>query len=159
MVAQVVGHRDIKFPDRRSITGRLLYWNHPEDQISYLLCPPDGPDLDAFFYRAGLPVKLPPGVNIDELQREDPLPSSFAKSLAQHDLTPIASRDPIDLDPSPEYSRNATVDDRSSLPSSLDRPIQEKEATNVEDFFNVGPRHVVTAYVTALRKLWRTSDP
>ena len=29
----------------------------------------------------------------------------------------------------------------------------------VDDFLNVGPRHVVTAYVTALRKLWKTSDP
>ena len=25
----------------------------------------------------------------------------------------------------------------------------------VDDFLNVGPRHVVTAYVTALRKLWK----
>ena len=82
VVAQVLGHRDIKFPDRRSITGRLLYWNHLEDQISYILCPPEGPDLDSFVYRAGLPVKLPPGINIDELPTTDPLPLSFAKSLA-----------------------------------------------------------------------------
>ena len=46
-----------------------------------------------------------------ELPRADPLPLSFSKSLAQHDLTHIVSRDPIDLDPSPDYSRNATVDD------------------------------------------------
>ena len=39
VVAQVLGHRDVKFPDRRSITGRLLCWNHLEDQISYSLCP------------------------------------------------------------------------------------------------------------------------
>ena len=65
MVAQVLGHPDIKFPDRRSITGRLLYWNHLEDQISYILCLPEGPDLDTFVYRTGLPVKLPPGISID----------------------------------------------------------------------------------------------
>ena len=67
VVAQVLGHRDIKFPDRRSITGRLLYYNHLEHRISYILCPPEGPDLDSFVHRAGLPVKLPPGINIDEL--------------------------------------------------------------------------------------------
>ena len=133
MVAQVLGHRDIKFPDRRSITGRLLYWNHLEDQISYILCPPEGPDLDSFVYRAGLPVKLPPGINIDELPTIDPLPLSFTKPLARHDPTPMAARDPIDLDPSQDDSRNATVDERSSLPSSFDRSLQEKEASDDHD--------------------------
>ena len=58
VVAQVLGHHDIKFPDRRSITGRLLYWTLLEDQISHILCPPEGPDLDTFVYRAGLPLVI-----------------------------------------------------------------------------------------------------
>ena len=67
VAAQVLGHRDIKFPESRSMTGRLLYWDHLRDQISYILCPPDSPDGDPMVYRAGLPVRLPPGVNIDDV--------------------------------------------------------------------------------------------
>ena len=133
VVAQVLGHRDIKFPDRKSITGRLLYWNHLEDHISYTLCPPEGPDLDAFVYRAGLPVKLPPGINIDELPRADPLPLSFTKPLARYDPTPMVQGIQLTLILRPEDSRSATVDERSSLPSSSDQSLQEKEATDDHD--------------------------
>ena len=67
VVAQVLGHRDVKFLDSRSITGRLLYWDHLRDQVSYVLCPPESPEDDPLVYRAGLPVKLPPGGNLDDL--------------------------------------------------------------------------------------------
>ena len=40
VVAQALGHRDVKFPASRSITGRLLYFDHLNDQVSYILCPP-----------------------------------------------------------------------------------------------------------------------
>ena len=66
-------------------------------------------------------------------QQTDPLPLSLTKALARHDPTPMASWDPIDLDPSHDDSRNATVDERSSLPSSFDRSLQEKEATDDHD--------------------------
>ena len=65
--AQVLGHRDVKFPESRSLTGRLLYWDHLRDQVSYILCPPDTPDGDALVYGAGFPVRLPPGRNVDEI--------------------------------------------------------------------------------------------
>ena len=79
VVAQVLGHRDVKFPASRSITGRLLYFDHLNDQVSYILCPPGDDSIDPLVHRAGLPAKLPPAVNIDELAGPDPLPSSFDK--------------------------------------------------------------------------------
>ena len=74
MVAQVLGHRDVKFPEPRSLTGRLLFWDHLRDQVSHVLCPPETPDDEPLVYRAGLPVKLPPGINLDDLAPPDPRP-------------------------------------------------------------------------------------
>ena len=37
VAAQVLGHKDVKFPHPRSFTGRLLFWDHLNDQVSYLL--------------------------------------------------------------------------------------------------------------------------
>ena len=62
VIAKVFGHRKVKYPEQRSISGRLLYWEHLQDQLSYLLCPPDegdesqGPTVQ----RAALPVLTPP---------------------------------------------------------------------------------------------------
>ena len=89
VAAQVLGHRDVKFPESRSMTGRLLYWDHLRDQVSYILCPPDTPDGDATVYRAGLPVRLPPGTNVDDMAPQEPLPpitkKKFERPLADHD--------------------------------------------------------------------------
>ena len=74
VVAQVLGHREVKFPEPRSLTGRLLFWDHLRDQVSHVLCPPESPDDDPLVYRAGLPVKLPPGINLDDLVPPDPRP-------------------------------------------------------------------------------------
>ena len=41
VVGQVVGHKDVRFPQSRSLTGRLLFWDHLQDQISYVLCAPE----------------------------------------------------------------------------------------------------------------------
>ena len=81
VVAQVLGHRDVKFPASRSITGRLLYFDHLNDQVSYILCPPGDDSTEPLVHRAGLPAKLPPAMNVDELAGPDPLPSSFDKPL------------------------------------------------------------------------------
>ena len=56
VVAQVLGHRDVKFPASRSITGRLLYFDHLNDQVSYILCPPGDNSIDPLVHRAGLPL-------------------------------------------------------------------------------------------------------
>ena len=41
VVAQVLGHKDVRFPQPRSLTGRLLVWDHLHDSTSYILCPPE----------------------------------------------------------------------------------------------------------------------
>ena len=61
VAAQVLGHKDVKFPHPRSFTGRLLFWDHLNDQVSYLLCPPENASSEPCVYKAGLPVRLPPG--------------------------------------------------------------------------------------------------
>ena len=47
VIAQVLNHKKVKYPEQRSISGRLLYWDHLQDQLSYLLCPheEDGQEL------------------------------------------------------------------------------------------------------------------
>ena len=122
VAAQVLGHRDVKFPVSRSLTGRLPYWDHLRDQVSYILCPPDTPDGDALVYRAGLPVRLPPGVNIDDIAPQEPLPpiikKKFARPLVDHDHSQDEPprTEPIDLD-----DDDALVDD-AALYSSLIEP-------------------------------------
>ena len=61
-MAQVLGHRKVKYPEQRSISGRLLYWDHLQDQLSYLLCPPEDGDesQEPKVQRAALPVLAPP---------------------------------------------------------------------------------------------------
>ena len=75
VVAQVLGHRDVKFPEPRSLTGTLLFWDHLNDQISYILTPPEDDVSDPIVDRASLPVKLPPGITLDEMAGPQPLPS------------------------------------------------------------------------------------
>ena len=98
VVAQVLGHRDVKFPEPRSITGRLLFWDHLNDQISHILTPPEDDVSDPLVYRAGLPVKLPPGINLNELAGLQPSPAkrTFDKPLAADPALPDAP--PRDLD-------------------------------------------------------------
>ena len=104
VAAQVLGHRDIKFPESRSMTGRLLHWDHLRDQISHILCPPDSPDGDPMVYRAGLSVRLPPGVNIDDVAPPEALPpivkKKFERPLADSDHPQDAPPkvEPIDLE-------------------------------------------------------------
>ena len=104
VAAQLLGHKDVKFPKSRSLTGRLLYWDHLRDQVSYILCPPDTLDGDAVVYRAGLPVRLPPGMNIDDIAPQEPSPpiikKKFDRPLADHDHSqdePPRTK-PVDLD-------------------------------------------------------------
>ena len=101
VAAQVLGHKDVKFPHPRSFTGRLLFWDHLNDQVSYLLCPPENASSEPCVYKAGLPVKLPPGVNLDELVGLDPQPQPLAfKTPFKRDDSDdhFASDKPIDLD-------------------------------------------------------------
>ena len=60
--------------------------------------------IDPLVHRAGLPAKLPPAVNIDELAGPDPLPSSFDKPLRDPYFDDKLSKDPRDHDPLPSDS-------------------------------------------------------
>ena len=77
VVAQILNRKDVRFPESRTITGRLLFWDHLHDQVSYILFPPDGENIDSFVYRAGLPARFPPVVDIDDLTGRNSLPINF----------------------------------------------------------------------------------
>ena len=104
MVAQELDHKKIKFPDSRTVTGRLLFWDHMQDQVSYILVPPGDDNIDFLVYRAGIPARLPPAIKIDELNGADPLPplpsqpSAFDRSLHDKVAEAEMSRNPLDLD-------------------------------------------------------------
>ena len=78
----------------------LLFWDHLHDSTSYILCPPEDDVSDALVQRASLPVRLPPGANLDDLAGLQPLPaqSVFDKPLAS---APTSQNHPKDLDPDP----------------------------------------------------------
>ena len=87
VIAQVLNHRKVKYPEQRSISGRLLYWDHLQDQLSALLCPPEEGDgsQEPTVQRAALPVLAPP---------ETPKPKAIFG-------TPLKNKDPghpVDLD-------------------------------------------------------------
>ena len=46
VVAQVLGYKEIRFSNSRTISGRLLFWDHLSDQVSYILCPPGEESLE-----------------------------------------------------------------------------------------------------------------
>ena len=60
VIAQVLKHKKVKYPEQRSISGRLLYWDHLQDQLSYLLCPHEEDGQEPTVQRAALPVLAPP---------------------------------------------------------------------------------------------------
>ena len=101
VVAQVLNYKDIRFSNPRTISGRLLFWDHLSDQVSYIICPPGEESLEPFVYKAGLPARLPPAVNIDDLGGPSPLPSSFDTPLHDKNLEDQLHRNPLDLDPLP----------------------------------------------------------
>ena len=61
-VAQVLGHKKVRYPKPRTMSGRLLYWDHLQDQLSYLLCQPGDEDEshEEVVQRADCPVLSPP---------------------------------------------------------------------------------------------------
>ena len=60
VIAQAIGHGNIKHPIERSVTGRLIFWDHLSDQGSFILCPPDAELGEEIVYKAGLPFLAPP---------------------------------------------------------------------------------------------------
>ena len=110
-MALVLGHRDVKFPQPRSITGRLLFWDHLHDQISYILCPTENDVSDPLVYRASLPMRLPPATDVDDLSNLQPLPSqkTFNKPLTSNDDLGALVKD---LDPKPTVTLDLNEEDK-----------------------------------------------
>ena len=50
---------------------------------SYILCPPEDDVSNPLVHKAGLPVRLPPGINIDDLAALQPLPDKVAMTESQ----------------------------------------------------------------------------
>ena len=97
VIAQVLEHKKVKYPEQRSIPGRLLYWDHLQDQLSYLLCPPEeeSESQEPTVQRAALPVLAPP---------ETPEPKATFG-------TPLKNKDPghpVDLDMDDMVARGET---------------------------------------------------
>ena len=103
LAAQELDHKKIKFPDSRTVTGRLLSWDHMQDQVSYILCPPGEDNIDPLVYRASIPAQLPPAINVGELSEPLPplpsQPSTFDRLLRDKDAEEEMSRNPLDLNP------------------------------------------------------------
>ena len=61
VIAQVLGHKKVKYPERRTVSGRLLYWDRLQDQLSYLLCQPEEGDgsQELKVQRAAIPDPKP----------------------------------------------------------------------------------------------------
>ena len=78
VIAQALGHGMIKFPTERSVSGRLLFWDHLSDQGSCILCRDDKHD-ELIVYRAGLPVLAPPDT-IPTPETHDDLPGTGSDS-------------------------------------------------------------------------------
>ena len=120
--AQRLGHRDIKFPFPRAMVGRLLFWDHLQDQLSYILCPPQDENSDPIVYKAGFPVRLPPGTHPEHVI-DDTLPQkAFDKPFRETEADKL--KEPIDLDQDLDGDRSHDVlylfgdgnDDLSSSP-------------------------------------------
>ena len=61
VICQPLDHTKVKFPEPRSVSGRLLFWDLLSDSCSYLLCPPDDTCDFPYLTKAGVPVdKAPP---------------------------------------------------------------------------------------------------
>ena len=110
VIAQVLGHKKVRYPEPRTMAGRLLYWDHLQDQPSYLLCQPEDEDesREGVVQRAGFPVLSPP---------ETPDPKGNVGSSTQEQN----SEQPVDLDKSePIVPDDQQVDLDEDEPVELD---------------------------------------
>ena len=161
VVAQELDHKKIKFPDSRTVTGRLLFWDHMQDQVSYILVPPGDDNIDFLVYRASIPAQLPPAIKIDELTGADPLPplpsrpSVFDRSLHERVAEEEMSRNPLDLDAlpvdQPLHHHDSTEDrskDSSTHPTLCHDNRRDKDDIN-NDNLNDEDDDVIVEYSLA----------
>ena len=88
VIAQALGHGMIKFPTERSVSGKLLFWDHLSDQGSCILCRDDEHD-ELTVHRAGLPVLAPPdAIPTPEAHDDHPEMGSDSSSRKIDDVHP-----------------------------------------------------------------------
>ena len=92
IIAQALGHGMIKFPTERSVSGRLLFWDHLSDQGSCFLCHDDERD-ELTVYRAGLPVRAPDAIPTPEAHDDLPGTGTDSSSRKIDDAHPQAGID------------------------------------------------------------------
>ena len=125
VIAMVLDHKGIKFTQPKSITGRLLFWDHLQDQVSYLLCPDEDATEEPTVYRAGTPALSPP---------DPPQPkAAFDKELKGNDLS-----QPLDLEE--DLAENGGLEDSpftflylSSHDSTQAMHVKEQEGEDDND--------------------------
>ena len=122
VIAPALGHGMIKFPTERSVSGRLLFWDHLSDQGSCILCHDDEHD-EWTVYRAGLPVLAPP----------DAIPTPAAHDDHPEKGSDSSSRKIDDAHPGRgiDNSRLRTDEPGKGL-SKFDRPLGADSDTPIE---------------------------
>ena len=80
VIAQALGHGNIKYPTERSVIGRLMLWDHLSDQGSFILCPPDA-EMDEEIVQEGRSSRFlaPP----DTIPTPEPHDASLEDSSSQ----------------------------------------------------------------------------
>ena len=162
VVAQELDHKKIKFPDSRTVTGRLVFWDHMQDQVSYILVPPGDDNIDFLVYRASMPARLPPAMNVDELTGTDPLPPSpsrptiFDRPMQDRMVEEEMTRNPLDLDPLPvnrPLHHHDSTDDRSkdssTYPTLPDDNRRDKDDINNDNLNDEDDDDVIVEYSLA----------
>ena len=162
VVAQELDHKNIKFPNSRTVTGRLLFWDHMQDQVSYILVPPGDDNIDFLVYRASIPARLPPAMNVDELSGTDPLPplpsqpTTFDRPMQDRMVEEEMTRNPLDLDPLPvdrPLHHHDSTDDRSkdssTHPTLPDDNRRDKDDINNDNLNDEDDDDVIVEYSLA----------
>ena len=101
VVAQVVNPKGERFPEGKSIEGRLLFWDHMHDKSSFLFVPDDSED-DFHVIRAKTPTITPPLV-----PDAPPVPPADAEAPVPEPL-PALLPDPNDDDVIVEFDLDAS---------------------------------------------------
>ena len=128
--AQALGDGMIKFPTERSVSGRLLFWDHLSDQGSCVLCQDDEHD-EWIVYRAGLPVLAPPdAIPTPDAHDDHPRKGSDSSSRKIDDAHPEKGIDNSKLR-TDEPGKGLSKFDRP-LGADSDTPIEADDAIEVD---------------------------
>ena len=158
VVAQVVNPKGERFPEGKSIEGRLLFWDHMHDKSSFLFVPDDSED-DFHVIRAKTPTITPPLVPdappVPPVDAEAPVPEPLPALLPDPNDDDVIVE--FDLDASYSHPPSPTpslliAEGNGTLPGASPEPPQEDnqsiEASESEcdrecDWEAVSSKHLV----------------